>query len=61
VGYIVLAKQLKTINELTNDRPVDSLDLLWMPGHLQLTVWDNVGNYTIHRINEDGQVEDEST
>jgi hypothetical protein len=53
MGYIVLPAQLRAINRLTEGANIESIELLWLPGVIQLTIWTD-GIADLLRIDEDG-------
>lgn len=56
MGYRLLEKQLRAIQELTQ-QPTDSLELLWLPGMVQVVIWDKRGKHETYKIDEDGNSE----
>jgi len=55
VGYIVLASQLRALESITNNKEIDSISLLWLPGFIQVITWER-GQHQTYRIDEDGEV-----
>lgn len=53
MGYIVLASQLRALERITNNKEIDSISLLWLPGHIQVITWIH-GQHQTYRIDEDG-------
>lgn len=52
MGWVILPAQLEQINQLVAEHH-DSLELLWLPGVIQVTIWTDgiAGRY---QIDEDG-------
>lgn len=57
MGYRLLSPQLKTINQIVNNKEIDCIDLLWIKDYVQVVVWDKEGNHTTHKVDEDGNTE----
>lgn len=54
MGYIVFKRQLEKIKELTDDSKIESVELLWLPGGIQLMIWTTMGAQRTYLIDEDG-------
>jgi hypothetical protein len=55
MGYIILAKQLEKIRQLTENIDRELIELLWLPGGIQMTTWMNGQPQTVV-IDDDGNI-----
>jgi len=56
MGYILNAQQVKALRTLIDDDEVTDIELLWLPWHVEVRLWQRKGQCVTKRVDHDGQL-----